>query len=64
MAYKIGESSAVSRAVRDKEVSRFYSDTLSDTPMAKVVRESYIVRGSIIEPGWAMRCSLIEDMRG
>jgi phosphoserine phosphatase len=32
----------------DVEIDRFYSDSLADTPLAKLARESFMVKGDSI----------------
>ncbi len=32
------------------DIGQFYSDSLNDTPLARLARESYLVRGNKIEP--------------
>jgi phosphoserine phosphatase len=37
-------------AYKNEEINQFYSDSLADTPLAKLAKEAFIVRGNNISP--------------
>jgi len=38
----------------DGEIEKFYSDSYSDTPLAQIAKESYMVKGNIVSE-WIYR---------